>query len=100
MGKIDQKEKISDTGNTTNDPRDDGENLLRIIEDLQGKIGAFRKMAKGGLFDHMRPRQSFRSRRSPGVEVTKFHREARCDDLEGLSDMISLIRRAGGQKKR
>ena len=99
MGERDQKGKISDTGNTMKDSREDGETLLRIIEELQGKIGAFRKTAKGGLFDHRRFRQSLRSRRRLGVEVTKFHREARCDDLEGLSDMISLIRRAGSQKK-
>ena len=100
MGERDQKEKISDIGNAIKYSREDGETLLRIIEELQGKIDVFRKMAKGGLFDHRKPLPSFRSRRRPGVEIMRFHREAKCNDLEGLSDMISLIRRAGSQKKK
>lgn len=99
MSERDQEVDISDTGNATNNPNGDEELLLRIIEELQGKIGAFRKMAKGGLFDHRKPRQSFRSRKRPGVEVMRFNREVKCDDIKGLKEMFSLIRRAGGQKK-
>jgi len=99
MGNREQKGNMLDARMGMKNSSDDEEFLFKIIEELQGKIGGIRKKTHGGLFDYMRPRPSLRSKRRPKIEVTKFQREVKCDDLEGIKEMVSLIRRAGSQNK-
>jgi len=99
MSKRESKGNMFGARNATKDPREDEDLFFKIIEELQEKIGGIRKKTRGGLSDYARPRPSLRSRRRPGIEVMRFHREVKCDDIEGLNNMISLIRRAVVKKE-
>lgn len=98
MSKRESKENMFGARNGAKNSREDEDLLIKIIEEFKDRIGGIRKKTKGGFSDYVRPRSFPRSRRRPGIEVERFHREVKCDDLEGIREMVSLIRRAGGKK--